>query len=179
MTILAAHYVGNGNSATGFIQYDQPYYVANGRAVFDRGNGLLYPNPSDADANAPVIYFHWLPCILGAVVTQLSIAPGTAYSLLTFVMLPIFGCLTWQLIKRRTTQHRLPITVLALWAGGLVSMIGIVKGLFTGIPLDEAVFLFDPTEGLWFLNWGRNTVYGIEITYHCFVAAAWWMVLQK
>jgi hypothetical protein len=60
MTILAAH------------------YVANGRAVFDRGNGLLYPNPSDADANAPVIYFHWLPWILGAVVTQLSIAPGTA-----------------------------------------------------------------------------------------------------
>jgi hypothetical protein len=61
LTILAVHYAGNGESATGFIQYDQPYYVANGRAVFDRDNGVLYPNPSDADADAPMIYFHWLP----------------------------------------------------------------------------------------------------------------------
>jgi len=179
LTILAAHYAGNGESATGVIQYDQPYYVANGRAVFDRGNGVFYPNPSDADANAPIIYFHWLPWVLGAAVTQLSISPGTAYSLLTILMLPVFGGLTWQLVKRRTTQHRLSLTVLALWGGGLVSMIGLVKGLFTGIPLDKAVFEFDPTEGLWFLNWGRNTVYGIEITYHCLVATTWWMVLQR
>ncbi len=179
LTILVAHYLGNGESATGFIQYDQPYYVANGRAVFERGNGLLYPNPSDADPDAPAIYFHWLPWILGAAVTHLSMAPGVAYTLLTVVMLPVFGYLTWQLVRRRTTHHRLSITVLALWGGGMVSVIGILKGLVTGIPLDEAVFEFDPTEGLWFLNWGRNTVYGIEITYHCFVAATWWMVLQR
>ena len=65
LAILTAHYVGNGSNATGFIQYDQPYYVANGRAAFERGDGFRYPNPSDSSADAPVIYFHWLPWALG------------------------------------------------------------------------------------------------------------------
>jgi hypothetical protein len=77
-------------------------------------------------------------------VIQLSIAPGATYSLLTILVLPILGSLTWQLVKRRTTQHRLSVTVLTLGGGGLVLMIGLLKGLFTGIPLDEAVFEFDP-----------------------------------
>lgn len=33
--------------ATGFIQYDMPYYLANGRKSFDRGGGLLHANPYD------------------------------------------------------------------------------------------------------------------------------------
>ncbi|MCP4513174.1 MAG: hypothetical protein GY826_43005 [Fuerstiella sp.] len=51
--------------------------------------GCYGPNPSDADANAPTIYFHWIPWVPGAVVTQLLITPEAAYSLLTIVMLPI------------------------------------------------------------------------------------------
>lgn len=179
LTILAAHYVGNGTQATGFIQYDQPYYVANGRAAFERGDGLRYPNPSDSSPDAPVIYFHWLPWILGAAVSKLGFEPGVAYSLLTAGLLPVFGWLTWLLVCRRATSRHMQILFLALWSGGMLSLLGLLKGTATGLLWSDAVFEFDPTEGLWFLNWGRNTVYGIEITYHCFVAASWLFVLRQ
>ncbi|MEZ6130513.1 MAG: hypothetical protein R3C59_17645 [Planctomycetaceae bacterium] len=179
LSILVAHYVGNGNQATGFIQYDQPYYVANGRAAFERGNGFLYPNPSDASADAPAIYFHWLPWLLGILVARIGLEPGMAYSLLTAGMLPVFGWLTWQLVQRRSTLHRLSLMVLAVWGGGVLSLLGLLRGAATGLSITDGVFEFDPTEGLWFLNWGRNTIYGIEITYHCFVATTWLLIMQR
>ncbi len=179
LTILAAHYLGNGDRATGFIQYDQPYYVANGRAAFERGDGLRYPNPSDSNPDAPVIYFHWLPWTLGLAVSKLGFEPGVAYSLLTAGLLPVFGWLTWLMVCRRATSRRMTILFLALWSGGMLSLLGLLKGMVTGLSWSDAVFEFDPTEGLWFLNWGRNTVYGIEITYHCFVAASWLFVLRQ
>lgn len=179
LTILAAHYFGNGNQATGFIQYDQPYYVANGRAAFERGDGLRYPNPSDSSPDAPVIYFHWLPWTLGAAVSKLGFEPGVAYTLLTVGLLPMFGWLTWLLVCRRATSRHMQLLFLALWSGGILSLLGLFKGTATGLSWPDAVFEFDPTEGLWFLNWGRNTIYGVEITYHCFVAASWLFVLRK
>ena len=179
LSVLACHYLGNGASATGFIQYDQPYYVANGRAAFERGNGWMYPNPSDASADAPAIYFHWMPWILGLGVTRFGLNPGTAYSLLNASLLPVFGLLTWQLVRHRSTAHRPTLMLLALWGGGILSLMGLLKGLATGVHWDPAVFEFDPIDGYWFLNWGRNTVYGCEITYHCLVAAAWLAVLRE
>lgn len=179
LSILVAHYAGNGDQATGFIQYDQPYYVANGRAAFERGDGLRYPNPSDSSVDAPVIYFHWLPWALGALVSQFGFEPGVAYTLLTAGLLPVFGWLTWLLVCRRATSRHIQILFLALWSGGVLSLLGVLKGTFTGLSWVDAVFEFDPTEGLWFLNWGRNTIYGIEITYHCLVAASWLFVLRN
>ncbi|MEZ6122152.1 MAG: hypothetical protein R3C49_03120 [Planctomycetaceae bacterium] len=177
LSIVTAHYLGNGSQATGFFQYDQPYYVANGRAAFERGNGVLYPNPSDADPDSPIIYFHWLPWIMGCCVSVLHCEPGLVNAALTAALLPLFGWLTWKLICRRTQQRRMSMLFLALWGGGVLSLLGILKSFATGTSLIEAVFEFDPTNGLWFLNWGRNTVYSVEITYHCLVAAAWLCVL--
>ncbi|MGE0609633.1 MAG: hypothetical protein AB7O62_21255, partial [Pirellulales bacterium] len=39
---------------TGFVQSDQPYYLANGRDIFERGNGFMNPNPYDPRPDAPV-----------------------------------------------------------------------------------------------------------------------------
>src|SRR5262245_28592497 len=62
-------YVAHSASATGvptgFLYYDMPYYSANGRAVFERGNGLAGPNPYDSDPAAPSIYFQWYTWLLG------------------------------------------------------------------------------------------------------------------
>ena len=61
LAIPIAHLLSNIQTATGFFHYELPYYVANGRAALERGNGLFYPNPFDPAADAPAIYAHWLP----------------------------------------------------------------------------------------------------------------------
>ncbi|MCA9085215.1 MAG: hypothetical protein KDA81_14220 [Planctomycetaceae bacterium] len=178
LTILVSHYVGQGEQATGFIQYDQPYYVANGRAIFERGNGLMYPNPSDPSDDAPVIYFHWLPWIFGALVAPLGAEPGIMNSLVMAAVLPLFGWLTWRLIRERSPQSSPLIFLLAMWGGGVLVIPGLFKGLLRGQTILESVFEFDPTRGLWFLNWGRNVIFASESVYHCIVAAAWLFVLR-
>src|SRR6185503_7540289 len=62
---LLQHFILSGAEATGFLSYDAPYYAANGREIFERGNGFAYPNPYDSDPATPVIYFHWLVWLLG------------------------------------------------------------------------------------------------------------------
>ena len=37
----AAHVASNPETATGFFHEELPYYMANGRAAFDRGNGIF------------------------------------------------------------------------------------------------------------------------------------------
>src|SRR5580692_2262759 len=46
----------NGLVPTAFIQYDLPYYVANGRQHFAQGMHLTYGNPY-ASYGTPAIYF--------------------------------------------------------------------------------------------------------------------------
>ena len=53
--LVYLHHFTAGEGATGFIQVDMPFYAANGRAIFERGNGLFYPNAYDPDPSAPVI----------------------------------------------------------------------------------------------------------------------------
>jgi len=56
--VYVAHFARPTGGATGFIQDDMPYYLANAREIFERGNGITYPNPFDSDGAAPAIYFH-------------------------------------------------------------------------------------------------------------------------
>ena len=46
IAFYAAHFLQKG-VPLGFVLADLPYYPANGREVFERGNGLLYPIPYD------------------------------------------------------------------------------------------------------------------------------------
>ncbi len=65
-SVYLTHVLLGPNRPTGFIILDCAYYCANGRKIFERGNGLAYCNPYDPDTAAPVIYWHWLPWLLGA-----------------------------------------------------------------------------------------------------------------
>ena len=82
--IPISHVMSNPETATGFFHYELPYYVANGRSAFERGNGILSPNPYDPAPTAPSIYVHWLPWILGTLTAVLGFDPGDVILVFTF-----------------------------------------------------------------------------------------------
>src|SRR5205823_3698663 len=43
----------------------------------------------------------------------------------------------------------------------------------------EALFAYDPFEGWWFQNWGRNLVFPTEAVYHALAAAMWLAVIGR
>lgn len=179
-SLLVSHVVHGRHGPSGFIVYDMAYYVANGREVFERGNGVGYCNPYDLAADAPVIYYHWLPWVFGVGVKFLHIDPG-----LWFVMIGLlagYACSwgTFRLVEAILPAQRflLPLYLLAMWGGGLFAAAAIVAGFATGGGFPD-VRRFDPFNGWWFLNWGRNLVYTTEAVYHALVAWAWVGVVQR
>jgi hypothetical protein len=168
------------DAATGFISYEAPYYVANGREVFERGNGFAHPNPFDPAADSPAIYFHWLTWLFGFGVKVLHCDPG-----LFFAGLGVIAALWAASCTLRLVEHVLPdpsgrmgLYLLTMWGGGLLSIAGLVAGP-AGQPLSATLMAYDPAAGWWFFNWGRNLTLTTEAVYHGLVALGWLGVLQR
>jgi hypothetical protein len=181
LLIPAAHVVSNPSTATGFYNEELPYYVANGRSAFDRGNGFAYPNPYDPDPAAPTIYFHWLLWCYGFVVVRMGVDPGLMIILATVISGLLFGATTWKLVAFCCRQAGSPedgpwirpLFLLSMWGGGLLVPAGFVASLL-GVKDSVSIALkFDPFYGLWFLTWGRNVFFATESTYHILVAMCW------
>ena len=121
------------NHATGFIQYDQPYYMANAREYFDDGNiSLTYKNPSDFRADAPKLYFQPQSFVMGLILKYTNIDP--MYLFVVFGLL--FGVLTVRvaysllnefLPMQNWTSHL--VFVLFVWGGGLFTLAGFASSL--------------------------------------------------
>lgn len=169
LLIPAAHVLSDPTTATGFFHYELPYYVANGRAAFERGNGLSYPNPYDSNPNAPNIYAHWLPWLFGLFAGPFGFDPGDVILTFTVIAAFTFAMTTRQLVQWRLPNERLqsPAFLLAMWGGGLFALAGYLSGGFSQI------LTFDPGNGMWFLNWGRNALFPTEAIYHSLVAGCW------
>ncbi len=159
--------------ATGFPQYDQPYYLANGRAVFERGNGLAGPNPYDPDLAAPPIYFHLLTWCFGLAVVGARLDPGLVYVVTGLASGLVFARLTLDLLERLVSSKRslTLLGMLAMWGGGIATMAWFLTSRLGLIKGDAPAFAFEPGGGWWFLPWGRNLVYTTEAFYHCLVLA--------
>jgi hypothetical protein len=170
-----------GPIATGFLQYDSPYYMANARAIFERGNGFAYPNAYDPDPHAPVIYFHWLLWLLGAGVKFLHLDPGALFAATGVAASIVCSALTLRLVELvlPDPRGRTGWFLLTMWGGGIVVLATAGLNLAQGRSLSEELFRLDAGEGWWFSNWGRNLILPTEAVYHCLVAAAWIGVLQK
>ena len=181
--IHAAHFLRlhpQGGEPTGFLFADMPYYVANGRAIFERGNWFAYPNPYDPDTDSPVIYFHWYIWILGAGVVKLGLEPGTWFLATGAIAALAFGRLTLALVGRFTPTRRWQawVFLVAMWGGGVAAASQVVSNVFARRPVAEHLLALDPYEGHWCLQWGRNVVYPTESLYHALVVAAWLAALR-
>ena len=178
--ILLVQHLASGG-ATGFLQYDSPYYVANGRAVFERGNGFAHPNPYDPDPASPAIYFHWLTWLLWFGVKILGADPGAVFVVVGLIGALACSALTLRLVETVLPGPRLrwPLFLLTMWGGGALCVGAVVFNGARGTPLLEKLFAFDPADGWWFLNWGRNLVSPMEAVYHALAAAMWLGVLRQ
>lgn len=178
--IPVAHMASAPTTATGFFHQELPYYMANGRAAFERGNGLAYPNPYDPDAAAPTIYAHWLLWFLGLCPAVLGTDPGDLMLVATLLASLGFAGTTWQLVAQRArpdTSLSGPF-LLAMWGGGLLAAGGCLAGWLGFVDPQSTVLQFDPGRGLWFLNWGRNALFATEAVYHILAAACWLCEMQ-
>jgi hypothetical protein len=181
LAVYVHHFTDARGVPTGFIQNDMPYYCANGRAIFERGNGLAYPNPYDPDPAAPVIYFQWLVWVLGFGVVKAGVDPG-----LLFVGVGLVGALACSWLTLRIVlvvltggRYRIGLFLLTMWAGGALCLARELVNALAQRPLGDDLFLYDPFGGWWFLNWGRNLIYPTESVYHALVAAAWLAVITR
>jgi hypothetical protein len=187
LSIYLMHYLGVGLSAdlraraipTGFIQYDQAYYSANGREVFERGNGFTHPNPYDPDPQSPAIYFHWLTWLLGFGIKKLGFDPGVQYVALGVLASLVCCWLTFRLVERILPErpYQTLLYFLVMWGGGTLCLGRAVSNLLHQRPLHFELLAYDPAGGYWFLNWGRNLIYPTEAVYHCLVAGTWLAIL--
>jgi len=181
LSLYLVHYASPLGVPTGFIHGDMPYYCANGREIFERGNGFAHPNPYDPDPDAPVIYFHWLTWALGFGIKKLGLEPG-----LLFVGLGVIGSLLCSYLTLRLVESRLPesryrrtLFLFTMWGGGVFCLTRAAQNLLNGHPVAESLFAYDPFDGWWFQNWGRNLVFPTEAIYHALAAAVWLAVLSQ
>ena len=178
--IYVAHFLSSVGQPTGFLVLDMPYYAANGREIFERGNGFAYPNPYDTSDAPPVIYFQWLIWILGAMIVHGGIDPGLAFVGLGFV-----GCLGTSWLTLKLVRAVLPapdfqrrLFLLAMWGGGLFTLWAFLSNLLHGRSPTQNLLAHDPFLGQWCLNWGRNLFFPTEAVYHMLTAASWLMAIK-
>jgi hypothetical protein len=158
----------HGLVATGFIEFDQPFYVANARAYFDQGFHLLYGNPY-AGYDTPRIYFQPHFFLVGSF-QQLGLDPGVTWNIFS-ALGTLFAAFVAVNFYREVVGWRSPAQKLGLlcffWGGGVLVWVGLGYASVIGKINAATVLHFDPANGWWMLNFGRNLVYGpTEAYYH-------------
>lgn len=179
--LVAHHVASGGGTATGFIQSDMPYYSANGRAAFERGDSVCYPNAYDPDASSPPVYFHWFVWLLGFGIVKLGLDPGFQFVVLGTTSAVLCAWVTLRLVRAAVPTPRfLGLLYLGtMWGGGLFCVAAALSNAASGLPLGRDLLRDDPAGGDWCLNWGRNLIYATEATYHLLMASCWLAVLER
>jgi len=164
-----------GTTATGFIQGDQLYYLANARELVREGSWFLYKNPYDDAPSARRLYFQ--PQVtFWSLLLRLGLDPGNAYLLLLFGGGLATALIFWELLRetlRPSERFLVPMYFAGMWGGGILVLMGLGASLIEGGVIDwPRVIRYDPAEGWWFLNLGRNLVYATEAYYHALALGA-------
>ena len=176
--LIACYFLGAppGTRATGFIQYDQAYYMAEAREHWDGGFHLLYGLPASPDSDAPRVYFRLQTLMLGTLGKLTGAEPGWIYTVFGLVATVVFLRLAIALyagvIGLRSRAECLGLPVF-LWGGGFTVLCGILVELSAGTGL----FAFD--TGGWGANLGRGIIYGIEAYYHALFFGAVLALLRR
>lgn len=186
LVLYASEYLrGDGRAFTGFIQYDQPYYMANARKFFDGGFHFLYGNPFSPDPQTPAIYFQIHLLVLGLVQKITGCDPGLLYVIFGFFSALVcmrVAVALYEQVAGLSTRAQWSGLVLFIWGGGVLALTGLVFHLLQRTNFQTTLtdlFCFDPAQGWWFLNLGRNLVYPTEAYYHALSFGAILMAMRN
>jgi hypothetical protein len=157
----------NGLVPTAFVQYDLPYYLANGRQFFVHGFHLTYGNPYDS-YGTPAIYFQPHIFLLGFL-QLIGLSPDSAQIAFHLAAVAFAAIVAGKLYEAwvgwNTAAQKLGFLCF-FWGGGVLGLAGVVFGLIEHVKFPRAFLLFDAGDGWWMLNFGRNLVYPQEAYYH-------------
>lgn len=175
-----AHFLQEG-VPLGFIMVDLPYYCANGREIFEGGNGAMYSNPYDGSPEAPVIYFQWLIWVYGAFIVKCGLDPGIQFVAIGAITSLLFAYLTFRIVEETLPTKRFLglLYLLTMWGGGFFIVFTIGINLRQGQPVMAELQRYMPYHGWWFMNWGSNAFLPHEAVYHCLVAAMWLSLIRN
>jgi hypothetical protein len=171
----------SGLVPTAFVQYDLPYYVANGRQSFAWGFHFTYGNPY-ASYGTPSIYFQPDLFLLG-LLQRVGLSPDLA--LIAFHLAAVaFAAIVAAKLYEEWVGWNTPAQKLGFvcffWGGGVLSLAGVIFGLVNHVKMPRSFLLFDAGDGWWMLNFGRNLVYPTEAYYHAlFLLAILFLVRKK
>lgn len=157
----------NGLVPTAFVQYDLPYYVANGRQSFVNGVHLNYGNPY-ASYGTPAIYFQPHIFLLG-LLQKIGLGPDLALIIFHLGAVAFAAIVAAKLYEEwvgwKTLAQKLGFLCF-FWGGGVLSLAGVLFGFVEHVKMSRSFLLFDAGDGWWMLNFGRNLVYPTEAYYH-------------
>ena len=186
VALYACEYLGGGGGTfTGFIQYDQPYYMANARKFFDGGFHFFYGNPFSPDPQTPSIYFQIHLLVLGAIRALTGCDPGVLYVIYGFfagIICIRVAIAIYEQVAGLETSTQWAGLILFVWGGGVLALVGLVYVLCSlrgGNVAPDDIFHFDPDSGWWFLNFGRNLIFPTEAYYHALAFGAVLMAMRK
>jgi hypothetical protein len=170
-----AHYASAGGlTPTGFIQADQPGYMAVAREYFDDGFSFTYSNPFSPGYGGAAVYFQPQTFLLGVVLFLTRLDPGLLFALFGLLAALICARVAIALFAFRAGLSG-PESVIGLllffWGGGVLVIAGALTSPSSIFRFGEGMlygglFRWDPFDGWWFLNFGRNLVYPLEAYYH-------------
>lgn len=185
LLIYAGHFfvLPEGVTGTGFLQEDQPYYMAIARQHFDAGEfSFLYSLPFSPFEDSPRLYVQILSLLLGALGHFTNLDPGhlyVAFGLVAGLICARVAIALFEEIVGLGSRAQWVALPCFFWGGGLLALAGILYCLSTGADFYEKIFIADPFDGLWFLNFGRNLYYATESFYHLLVLGTLWLVFRR
>ena len=171
---------------TGFTTEEDILYMSYAHQYLDQHPfSFFYSNPFDGNPASPKIYFQPVNFLFAGLM-KLGLPPGYCFTLFGILMAIVCIYIGIKILLHLITDTR-KVPLLALlftWGGGLTSLTGIAAGLFTGNHATanwlDGMYLADPANGWWALNWGRNLFLPLEAYYHVlFLAGIYFILKQK
>jgi hypothetical protein len=178
MPVLLAYFAHfalppGGTEGTGFLHYDQPYYMANAKALFSNGLSPFYGLPFSPYDTTPRVYFQPLTILFAFALKITGAQPGYVYAAVGAVSAIVMFRVSIALVEAFNGRQRDLPGILGyfavLWGGGLVVLAGVILWMTDSPPrpwIGTSAFALDPVEGYWFLNLGRNALFTTEAVYH-------------
>lgn len=148
--------------------------MANAREHFDSGRfSFFYGNPFDGNPETPRVYWQPHILLLGLLLQVTGLSPGILYVLFGLCGALICSRVALAMLSESPGQSGrpgVPLLITFFWGGGVLVAAAAIRAL-PGIANGEQfmtgdLLVFDPGEGWWFLNFGRNLVFPTEAYYH-------------